>query len=83
MFVSYDVNDETIERLACRNRELREELDRVKEKNERLGKKLVSLSKENDRLNNEIDRYRTCIENVANHLTGLSTKLSYGLEECS
>lgn len=80
MFVSYDVNDETIERLACRNRELREELDRVKEKNERLGKKLVSLSKENDRLNNEIDRYRACIKNMAFHLSELAGKLSDGLE---
>lgn len=83
MFVSYGVKDETIDSLAGSNCQLREELDRVKEKNARLGKKLVSLSKENDRLNNEIDRYRACIKNMASHLSGLSSKLFYDLKECS
>lgn len=83
MFVSYGVKgvkDEAIDRLAFRNRELREELERLKEKNARLGKKIVSQGKENDRLNNEIDRYRSCIKNMAFHLSELAGKLSDGLE---
>ena len=90
MFVSYDVNDETIERLACRNRELREELERVEEAADRrakhnvgLAKKINELRKENENLNAEIDSYRAAIRSMIECMTGLANKLTVEAENMS
>lgn len=90
MGVSYNEKDETIDRLVIRNRELRCELERVKEAADRrakhnvdLAKKINELRKENENLNAEIDSYRAAIRNMVGCMTGLANKLTVGAENMS
>lgn len=76
MGVSYNVKDETIDRLVDRNRELRDELERVKSKNAELAKKINELHNENDILNLEIDSYRSCIRTLVDSMSGVANKIS-------
>lgn len=80
--MSYNVKDETIDRLVDRNRELRDELDLMKkaakakdENNAKLANKIAELNRENTNLNAEIDSYRACVKTLIGCMSGLANKL--------